>query len=145
MSTLEYIFFFLLFKHLRYSIFRSFITERKSSPEMFIQCSLMKTVPGIRLRTFENNICPGTDEVFQLQCWLVPFLGTLQSCHTWELSLAFILWNGLTRSTVFELCWLPLLLPLFSIMSGMVALGIPRGLWTAAVMVTLMVSLAENI
>ena len=71
--------------------------------------------------------------------WLVSFLGTLQSCHTWELSLAFILWNGLTRSTVFELCWLPLLLPLFSIMSGMVALRIPRGLWTTAVMVTVVV------
>ena len=99
----------------------------------------MKTVPGIRLRTFKNNVCPGIDEVFQLQCWLVPFWGTLQSCHTWELPQTFILWSEFTRSTVFELCWLSLLLPLFSIMSGMVALGIPRGLWTAAVMVTLMV------
>ena len=75
MSTSESLFFFSFFKLLRHSIFRSFITERKSSPEMFIQCNLMKTVPGIRLRTFKNNVCPGIDEVFQLQCWLVPFEG----------------------------------------------------------------------
>lgn len=140
MPTLESFFFWFL-KPLRHSIFRSPITEKIFTSKVHLAWFDEDIVPGFGLRTFSKNHLPrdrwGTSASVLIGSFprVSPILPCMDT-FTVSYSLKWVPQSGYTRC---ELCWLPFLISLLSVMSGMMALQIPRGLWTAAVMVILVV------
>lgn len=86
-----------------------------------------------------KNVCPETDEVCQLQGWLVSFRGTLQSYCGWKIH-RFLFSEVSTSEPSGRSCVdYHSFFPLFPVTPGKMAPWIPRGLWTAAVMMILVV------